>query len=150
MRPRSSVEGASPKVPERQKPSAPWIKDAELLSLFIHFSSGIIMSDMPPVYFKPHQPHNCRRAAFHNYRSPGTYMITISKHPAAPTFSRIIGDYRCQSRGDTAGTIAGSMATSRANPEFPDACHGPARTAFLLPGDFQPAPTPTSQCGSLV
>lgn len=94
------------------------------------------MSDMPPAYFNPHQPHNCRRAAFHNYRSPSTYMITISKHPEAPTFSRIIGDYRCQSRADTAGTIAGSMATSRANPEFPDNCHGPARTAFLLPGEI--------------
>lgn len=47
--------------------------------------------DLPP-FFKKHQPHSCRRAKFHNYKAPGIYMITISKHPEAPTFSLISGD----------------------------------------------------------
>lgn len=38
-----------------------------------------------------HVPHNNRRAAFHNYKAPCTYMISISKDPACADFSVILG-----------------------------------------------------------
>lgn len=38
------------------------------------------------------KPNSCRRAAFHNYRAPGVYMITLSKSPDAPPFSTLAGD----------------------------------------------------------
>lgn len=41
---------------------------------------------------KPHCPHNNRRAAFHDYRSPCNYMITINKAPGCPPFSRLAGN----------------------------------------------------------
>lgn len=44
---------------------------------------------MIPAYYRPHKPHNCRRAKFHNYKAPGTYMITISKSPECLDFSQI-------------------------------------------------------------
>lgn len=49
---------------------------------------------MAPPYFKKHRPHDCRRAAFHDYRAPGYYMISISKDPDCPVFSRLTGDPR--------------------------------------------------------
>ena len=48
----------------------------------------------PPHYFRPHIPHNCRRAKFHNYKAPGTYMISFNKGDDIPDFSYIIGDIR--------------------------------------------------------
>ncbi len=50
--------------------------------------------NIPPYYFRPHRPHNCRRAKFHNYKAPGKYMITISKEPSVSDFSHICGDIR--------------------------------------------------------
>lgn len=47
---------------------------------------------MTPHPLADHKPHNCRRANFHNYKAPGTYMITISKHPDCPDFSYLSGD----------------------------------------------------------
>ncbi|MDE7346111.1 MAG: hypothetical protein K2N48_05175 [Muribaculaceae bacterium] len=47
-----------------------------------------------PHYFRPHIPHNCRRAKFHNYKAPGFYMITINKSTNAPIFSTLHGDIR--------------------------------------------------------
>lgn len=47
---------------------------------------------MNPPYYKPHKPHNCRRAHFHNYKALGTYMITISKDELCPPFSSLSGE----------------------------------------------------------
>ena len=44
-----------------------------------------------PEYFKELKPHNCRRAKFHDYKRPGRYMISISKAPECPDFSRLLG-----------------------------------------------------------
>ena len=41
--------------------------------------------------YKLHVPHSCRRAAFHNYKAPGRYMITITKSPQSPVFSSLAG-----------------------------------------------------------
>ena len=35
-----------------------------------------------------------KRAYWHDYRSPGRYMITLSKNPGVPAFSSIGGDWR--------------------------------------------------------
>lgn len=48
------------------------------------------MADIPDFY-RQLCPHNCRRASWHDYKGPGWYMITLSKTPAAPSFSRIAG-----------------------------------------------------------
>lgn len=40
----------------------------------------------------PHVPHNNRRAFFHDYKAPGTYMISISKAPGCPDFSTLTGN----------------------------------------------------------
>lgn len=45
-----------------------------------------------PSYYKPHTPHSCRRAAFHDYKSRSSYLITFSKDPSAPDFSILTGD----------------------------------------------------------
>ena len=50
-----------------------------------------LFSNLPP-YYKPHRPHSNRRAKFHNYKCPGSYLITISKSPDAPIFSTLHGD----------------------------------------------------------
>lgn len=50
--------------------------------------------NIQPHYFRPHRPHNCRRAKFHNYKAPGYYLITINKEPSVPEFSHIGGDIR--------------------------------------------------------
>lgn len=47
---------------------------------------------MQPQFFHPLQPHNNRRAAFHDYKAPGYYLITIRKVPSAPSFSTLTGD----------------------------------------------------------
>ena len=47
-----------------------------------------------PAYIKPCNPNNCRRTSHHNYKWPGSYMITFSKSPDAPYFSSITGDAR--------------------------------------------------------
>lgn len=49
---------------------------------------------MNPQDFREHKPHNCRRAAFHDYNAPGSYMISISKDPSCLSFSRLSGDPR--------------------------------------------------------
>ena len=48
----------------------------------------------PPHYFRPHIPHNCRRAKFHNYKAPGTYLITFTKGMHIPDLSSLAGDIR--------------------------------------------------------
>ncbi|MDE5840544.1 MAG: hypothetical protein K2H49_06445 [Muribaculaceae bacterium] len=50
--------------------------------------------NIPPAYFRPHRPHNCRRAGFHNYKAPGYYMITFNKGENIPDFSYLAGDIR--------------------------------------------------------
>lgn len=45
-----------------------------------------------PSYLRPLQPHNNRRAAFHDYKAPGYYLITIRKATSAPPFSFLSGD----------------------------------------------------------
>lgn len=47
---------------------------------------------MKPQDYREHHPHNCRRAAFHDYNAPGCYMISISKDPGCPLFSNLTGD----------------------------------------------------------
>lgn len=47
-----------------------------------------------PEYFRLHMPHNLRRALHHDYKRPGYYLITLSKHPSVPDFSYIVGDLR--------------------------------------------------------
>lgn len=47
---------------------------------------------MNPTVRRPHRPHNNRRAAFHNYKVPGYYLITILKASSAPPFSSLAGD----------------------------------------------------------
>lgn len=37
---------------------------------------------------------NTKRAHWHDYRSPGRYLITLSKSPNIPVFCRIAGDWR--------------------------------------------------------
>ncbi len=50
------------------------------------------IENLPSYYFRPHRPHNCRRAKFHNYKAPGYYMISINKDEAVQVFSYIGGD----------------------------------------------------------
>lgn len=42
-------------------------------------------------FYRLPSPHNCRRASWHDYKGPGWYLITLSKTPAVPAFSRIAG-----------------------------------------------------------
>lgn len=43
-------------------------------------------------FFKEVRHHASRRAQFHDYKRKGAYLITISKAPSTPLFSKIIGD----------------------------------------------------------
>lgn len=58
------------------------------------------MSDTPSyhkqqrLFYKPHCPHNCRRALWHNYKAPGRYLITLSKNPLIAPFSTVCGELR--------------------------------------------------------
>lgn len=45
----------------------------------------------PPSYYKPLRQHGCRRAAFHDYKRAGKYLITIAKAPDMPAFSYLTG-----------------------------------------------------------
>ena len=47
---------------------------------------------MTAPFRRPLNPHNNRRAAFHNYKAPGYYLITLRKAPSAPSFSSLAGD----------------------------------------------------------
>ena len=49
------------------------------------------MDTRDPQSYNDHHTHSCRRASFHNYKAPCTYMITITKDPSAPDFSSLTG-----------------------------------------------------------
>lgn len=46
---------------------------------------------LKPQDYNPTQHRGTRRASFHDYRAPGYYLITISKHPSAPIWSTLGG-----------------------------------------------------------
>lgn len=76
---------------------------------------------------RPRNPiihHNNRRAAFHDYRRPGKYMITINKAPAVHPFSRITGSILDQKNplrvelSDIGKIIAAHIAEVNLNVDF--------------------------------
>lgn len=104
----------------------------------------------PPAYYKPLQPHSCRRASFHNYKAPCSYMITISKMPAAPIFSQLLGNpMDPQDPARTELTPSGKIIETQitdlnSNPNFeipnfvimPDHIHIFWRVKYWLPKDL--------------
>lgn len=62
--------------------------------------------DIPPFYY-PLRPNHHRRALWHDYTAPGSYLLTFSKAPAIPLFSDIVG--QDQADAHTALTHTGTL-----------------------------------------
>lgn len=71
-------------------------------------------------YWKPHKPHNCRRAHFHNYKRPCYYMITISKATECIDFSTLQGEITAPTvkLSQTGNLIASQIGAMADEPAF--------------------------------
>lgn len=53
-------------------------------------SETVGVPEVPP-YYHPLRPNMHRRAFWHDYTAPGSYLLTLTKQQDIPRFSHIIG-----------------------------------------------------------